>query len=65
VSESRPEVTYLAGGDVYLWLEQESSVMLKAVTSSGDPVELEEEDARQLAAVLLRFADWLEADRLG
>jgi hypothetical protein len=46
--------------DVYCWLEQDSSVMLKAVTSFGDPVELTAHEAREIAAALLTFADRLE-----
>ncbi len=46
--------------DVYCWLEQESSIMLKAVTSFGDPVELTADDARAIAAALLTLADRLE-----
>ena len=43
--------------DVYLWLEQGSSVHIKAVTSSGDPVELGPHHARELAAILSDLAD--------
>ena len=43
--------------DVYCWAEQRSSVMLKAVTKFGDPVELTADEARTVAAVLLRLAD--------
>jgi hypothetical protein len=46
--------------DVYVWLEQESSVQIKAVSPHGDPVELSPRDARQLAEVLTKLAD--EAD---
>jgi hypothetical protein len=46
--------------DVYCWLEQDSSVMLKAVTQFGDPVELTAADARSIAAALLTLAGRLE-----
>jgi hypothetical protein len=46
--------------DVYCWLEQNSSVMLKAVTSFGDPVELTASDAKAIALMLLALADQLE-----
>jgi len=46
--------------DVYCWLAQDSSVMLKAVTRFGDPVELTAADARAVAAVLLELAGRLE-----
>ena len=54
-----PEVVRLAG-DVYCWLEADSSVMLKAVTRFGDPVELSSDEAREIAAALLALADRLE-----
>jgi hypothetical protein len=46
--------------DVYCWLEQDSSIMLKAVTRYGDPVELTAGEARDIAAALLILADRLE-----
>ena len=46
--------------DVYIWLEQNSSVMLKAVTKFGDPVELTADDARAIATALLALAQRLE-----
>ena len=47
---------------VYLWIEQESSIMLKAVDAKhGDPVELSADDARRLANLLLEAAKELEA----
>lgn len=46
--------------DVILWLEQESSVHIKAVTPQNDPVELSPDEARRLGELLLRLAD--EAD---
>ena len=55
----KPEVVRPAD-DVYCWLEQESSIMLKAVTRFGDPVELVADDARAIAAALLSLADRLD-----
>lgn len=46
-----------AEGDVYFWIEQESSIHLKAITRHGDPVELTTDEARNLAKALLRAAD--------
>src|SRR5262245_25339473 len=46
--------------DVDCWLEHDSSVMLKAVTRFGDPVELTADDARAVAAALIGFAEQLE-----
>jgi hypothetical protein len=47
--------------DVCAWLEQESSVMLKAVTRDGDPVELTAQEARAVADALIELAGRLEA----
>jgi len=47
-------------GDVTCWLEYDSSVMLKAVTKFGDPVELTADEARAIAAALLTLAERLE-----
>jgi hypothetical protein len=47
-------------GDVVLWVEQQSSVQLKAVTRYGDPVELSPDEARRVAQVLLEYADKAE-----
>lgn len=46
--------------DVSCWLDQDSSIMLKAITSFGDPVELVADEARSIAAALLALADRLE-----
>jgi hypothetical protein len=47
--------------DVYGWVEQESSVMFKAATRDGDPVELTAEEARAVAKALVELAARLEA----
>lgn len=46
--------------DVICWLEHDASIMLKAVTRFGDPVELTADEARALAASLTELADQLE-----
>ncbi|AMV25763.1 hypothetical protein VT84_15305 [Gemmata sp. SH-PL17] len=46
--------------DVYCWLEAESSIMLKATTRFGDPVELTADEARAIAATLTTLAERLE-----
>ena len=46
--------------EVNLWVEQESSIMVRAVSSFGDPVELTSEDARAFASMLLAAADKLD-----
>ena len=49
-------------GDAYVWIEQEASIMLKAVTASGDPVELAWDDAQEIGRLLIRLA--YEGERL-
>jgi hypothetical protein len=47
----------LLDGDVRAWIEQESSIHLKAADGKfNDPVELTPEMARQLATALTEFA---------
>jgi hypothetical protein len=46
--------------EVYLWLQQRSSIHLKAVSSFGDPVELTASEALQLANALQSLAEDLE-----
>jgi hypothetical protein len=54
------EAFTLPDDDVSCWLEQESSVMLKAVTKHGDPVELTREEAVGLAHALLKAAEKID-----
>jgi hypothetical protein len=49
-----------ADDEVYCSLEQDSCIMLKAV-SDGDAVELSAEDAREIASALLAMAKQLDA----
>lgn len=46
----------LSDGEIKVWLEDERSIHLKAVTSFGDPVELSTEETKELADVLMRLA---------
>ena len=46
--------------EVYLWIEQDSSIMLKAVSEFGDPVELSSKDAKNLAKLLTEAAEKLD-----
>jgi hypothetical protein len=46
--------------DVHCWLEADSSIMLKAITRFGDPVELSADEAREIAAALMVLANKLE-----
>ena len=55
-------LTHLPGleNEVYCWVEQESSIMLKASSKDCDPVALTSENARSLAKLLLEKANELE-----
>jgi hypothetical protein len=46
----------LAGGQLAIWLDECGSIMVKVRESFGDPVELAEHEARELAVVLERLA---------
>jgi hypothetical protein len=56
MKDKNTELVKFSRGDVYLWPEQGSSVMLKAITKYGDPVELEPEEARELGETLIKMA---------
>jgi hypothetical protein len=50
------EVFRPGDGDVVVWVaEGQGSIMLKAVTSYGDPAELNAEEVRELIGVLTRL----------
>ena len=40
-------------GNLIFWVEQNTSIHIKAVTSSNDPVELSEEEAKAFVSELL------------
>ena len=54
-----PKRLDLADGQVHAWIEDDSSIHLKALSSFGDPVELTEGEASDLAARLLNFVGQL------
>ena len=54
------KVQVFADGEVYFWVEQESSIHLKAVSPHGDPAELTAEDAREIAAALIAVAEQID-----
>lgn len=56
------QVQRFAGGEVYLWLEQHSSIHLKAASAHGDPVELSSDEARAIALALMSAAQKLDAN---
>jgi hypothetical protein len=60
MNETKDGLFKMDGGDACCWAEAGSSVMLKAVTKSGDPVELSAGEARGLANALLKAADAMD-----
>ena len=46
--------------DISLWIEQDSSIHLKAITKFNDPVEMTSEEARELGKTLIAYADILD-----
>ncbi len=44
-------------GEVHLWIEQGTSIHLKAVAGHSDPVEMTWEEARELARLLTVLAE--------
>ncbi len=50
------EAIELAGGDIVLWAEAGGPIMLKTREPHGDPVELNEHQAEELASQLLKLA---------
>jgi hypothetical protein len=54
------EVHSFSDNEVYFWIEQESSIHLKAASPHGDPVELTADEAREIGAALMAAADRLD-----
>ena len=50
------ETILLSGGEIALWTDDDRSIHIKAVTPFGDPVELNAEEARELAEALTKLA---------
>jgi hypothetical protein len=60
VNEKFP-IRKFANGEIYFWIEQESSIHIKAaVKNYNDPVEIGHEEAREIAEALLEMADQLK-----
>jgi hypothetical protein len=52
---------YFAHDEIRIWIEQGTSIHIKAISPSGDPVELNEHEARNLANHLTHLVDQLES----
>ncbi|HEX2854971.1 MAG TPA: hypothetical protein VHO24_17185 [Opitutaceae bacterium] len=55
--KEKKQVFSVSDGEAACWIEDESSVMLKAGRVFGDPVELSKDEAIALANALLKAAD--------
>lgn len=55
--ESEQNYFETSDGAIRIWIEQGTSIHMKAVTSENDPVELSEAEAIEVAEVLKRFAN--------
>jgi len=53
----------LDNGDIRLWIEQGESLMLKAITGFGDPVELSADEASKLVEALFQMINRISKDR--
>lgn len=51
------EQTHNVDDDVRVWLDAGGGIAIRAVTPSGDPVELSSAQARRLAEALLQLAE--------
>ncbi|RQH01654.1 hypothetical protein [Paraburkholderia dinghuensis] len=55
-AENKKDYFESSDGTLRIWIEQESSIHIKATTKEGDPVELSESEALEIAEVLKDFA---------
>jgi hypothetical protein len=58
----KTEIRKYSDDDIYFWIENDSSLMIKAITKFGDPVELGEEEAIEFANKLQEYAYKLKND---
>ena len=49
-----------SNGEIKIWVENETSIHIKAITNFGDPVELNAEEAIELSALLKKLAKEIE-----
>ena len=60
MQKNEDELVSVSDGEVNLWISDGRSLHLKAITKHGDPVELSSEEAKEIAAHLLRLAKAVE-----
>jgi hypothetical protein len=61
---SHTDIHELAGGDLLVWQEESGAICLKAQEKYGDPVELGEEEALELAELLTRLVKEARGDSI-
>jgi hypothetical protein len=55
------KITYdAAGGEITLWIDSDGPMHMKVNSKFGDPVELNADEARELAQLLLKLADKID-----
>jgi hypothetical protein len=60
MNTGKEEVFEFSHGEIVVSVHEESSVHLRSLTKAGDPVELNAEEARELAALLESLAKRIE-----
>ena len=56
----KSDIYEFSAGEVILWAESGEPIMLKAISSHRDPVELNSDEARKIADALNKLADWCD-----
>lgn len=59
-NNNETEYFELDDGEIRIWIEQQACICIKAITKSGDPVEITGDQARDLAEILLKFSDKID-----
>ncbi len=49
------DIISLSGGDIMIWIENDSSLHLKSITKQNDPVELNCEELVELCEILQKL----------
>lgn len=55
MNDPTPSLHELAGGDVLVWLDPTGGICIKTVEPHGDPVELSDQEAIELARLLMQL----------
>ena len=58
-NKNNDEMIKLSDGDLVLWVDHERTILLRNVSGSN-PIELNAEEAREFAEVLLKLADRID-----